>query len=185
MGALLLRRLFSLIPLLLLVSFGVFVLVAMVPGDAATTLAGGESATPERIAEVKTQLHLDEPLLQQYGRWLGDAVQGDLGHSLFTKTPVAEDIADRLPPTLGLVFAALVVGLLIGIPLGVASALRPGRVVDGASRVATGVGLAVPNYWLAIELVVLFAVTWKLLPPSGYEKFTEDPVEWLRHMILP
>src|SRR5829696_9088431 len=102
MGALLLRRFLSLIPLLLIVSFGVFVLVALVPGDASVTLAGGESATPERIAEVRGQLHLDEPLVEQYGRWLGDAVQGDLGSSLFTKVPVADDIIDRVPITLGL-----------------------------------------------------------------------------------
>jgi peptide/nickel transport system permease protein len=185
MGALLLRRLLSLIPLLLLVTFGVYLLVALVPGDASVTLAGGESATPERIAEVKSQLHLDEPLVQQYGRWLGDAVQGDLGRSLFTHVPVSEDIADRVPITLGLVFASLVVGLVLGIPLGVVSALRPGRAVDGGARAATSLALAVPNYWLAIELVVLFAVTWKLLPPSGYVKFTDDPLEWVRHMALP
>jgi peptide/nickel transport system permease protein len=185
MGALLLRRLLSLIPLLLLVSFGVYLLVALVPGDASVTLAGGESATPERIAEVRSQLHLDDPLLEQYGRWLGDSVQGDLGHSLFTHVPVSEDIADRVPITLGLVLAALVVGLMLGVPLGVVSALRPGRAVDGAARAGTSVALAIPNYWLAIELVVLFAVTWKLLPPSGYVKFTDDPVEWLRHIALP
>jgi len=185
MGALLLRRLVSLMPLLLLVSFGVYLLVALVPGDASVTLAGGESATPERIAAVKSQLHLDDPLVEQYGRWLGDAVQGDLGSSLFTHVPVTDDIADRVPITVGLVLASLVVGLVLGIPIGVLSALRPGRAVDGAARVGTSVALAIPNYWLAIELVVLFAVTWKLLPPSGYVKITEDPVEWLRHIALP
>jgi peptide/nickel transport system permease protein len=185
MGALLLRRLLSLIPLLLLVSFGVYLLVALVPGDASVTLAGGQSATPERIAAVRSQLHLDEPLVEQYGRWLGGAVHGDLGDSLFSHVPVSEDIADRVPITVGLVFASLVVGLLFGIPIGVVSALRPGRAVDGAARAGTSVALAIPNYWLAIELVVLFAVTWKWLPPSGYVKFTDDPVEWLRHITLP
>jgi peptide/nickel transport system permease protein len=184
-AALILRRLLSLIPLLLIVSFGVFMLVALVPGDASVTLAGGESATPERIAEVRSQLHLDEPVMEQYGRWLSGAVHGDFGSSLFTKVPVSEDILDRVPITLGLVLAALVVGLVIGVPVGVISALRPGRAVDGAARVGTSVALAVPNYWLAIELVVLFAVTWKLLPPSGYVKFTDNPLEWLRHIALP
>jgi peptide/nickel transport system permease protein len=185
MGALILRRLLSLIPLLLLVSFGVFMLIALVPGDASVTLAGGENATPERIAAVRAELHLDEPLVSQYGRWLSSAVQGDLGTSLYSRVPVADDIKERFPVTLGLVLASLVVGLLIGIPLGVFSALRPGRAADKASRVGTSVAIAIPNYWLAIELVVLFAVTWRLLPASGYVKFSESPTEWLRHIILP
>ena len=123
--------------------------------------------------------------MEQYGRWLGDAVQGDLGESLFTSVPIADDLVDRLPITLGLVLAALVVGLVIGVPLGVLSALRAGRSLDSAARVGTSVALAVPSYWLAIELVVVFAVTWRLLPPSGYVKFTTDPWEWLRHILLP
>jgi peptide/nickel transport system permease protein len=185
LGTLILRRLFSLIPLLLLVSFGVFMLTALVPGDAATTLAGGENATPERIAAVRAELHLDDPLVDQYGRWLGNAVQGDFGDSLFSHVSVIDDVRDRFPITLGLALAALVVGLTIGVPLGVLSALRPGRSVDKASRVGTSLAIAIPNYWLAIELVVLFAVTWRLLPPSGYVKFTDDPAEWLRHIALP
>jgi peptide/nickel transport system permease protein len=185
LGTLVLRRLFSLIPLLLLVSFGVFMLTALVPGDAATTLAGGENATPERIAAVRAELHLDDPLVDQYGRWLGNAVQGDFGDSLFSHVSVIDDVRDRFPITLGLALAALVVGLTIGVPLGVLSALRPGRSVDKASRVGTSLAIAIPNYWLAIELVVLFAVTWRLLPPSGYVKFTDDPAEWLRHIALP
>jgi peptide/nickel transport system permease protein len=185
MGALILRRLLSLIPLLLLVSFGVYMLVALVPGDAAVTLAGGENATPEKIAEVRAELHLDEPLVSQYGRWLGNAVQGDLGTSLYSHVSVSDDIQNRFPVTLGLVVAALFVGLLIGVPLGVLSALRPGGPIDKSSRLGTSLAIAIPNYWLAIELVVLFAVTWKLLPASGYVPFSENPGEWLRHIALP
>jgi peptide/nickel transport system permease protein len=185
MGALILRRLLSLIPLLLLVSFGVYLLVALVPGDAAITLAGGENATPEKIAEVRAELHLDDPLVSQYGRWLGNAVQGDLGTSLYSHVSVSDDIRDRLPVTVGLVLAALFVGLVIGVPLGVLSALRPGGAIDKSSRLGTSVAIAIPNYWLAIELVVLFAVTWKLLPASGYVPFSENPSEWLRHIALP
>jgi peptide/nickel transport system permease protein len=185
MGALILRRVLSLIPLLLLVSFGVYLLVALVPGDAAVTLAGGENATPEKIAEVRAELHLDDPLVSQYGRWLGNAVQGDLGTSLYSHVSVSDDIQDRFPVTVGLVLAALFVGLVIGIPLGVLSALRPGGAIDKSSRLGTSVAIAIPNYWLAIELVVLFAVTWKLLPASGYVPFSENPGEWLRHIALP
>jgi peptide/nickel transport system permease protein len=185
MRALILRRLLSLIPLLLLVSFGVFMLTALVPGDAAVTLAGGENATPERIAEVRQELHLDEPVLQQYGRWLGHAVQGDFGASLYSHVPVSEDIRHRLPITLGLMLATVVVGVAVGVPVGIASALRAGKAVDKASRVGTSLAVAIPSYWLGIELVVLFAVKLKVLPPSGYVGFAEDPLEWARHMVLP
>jgi peptide/nickel transport system permease protein len=185
LGTLIARRLLSLIPILLIVSFLVYLLIALVPGDAAVTLAGGENATPERIKQVKHELHLDEPFLQQYGRWLGDAVQGDLGKSLFTHVPVAEDIADRFPITFGLVVMAMLVGLIVGLPLGIFSALRPGGGVDKSSRFATSIGIAIPSYWLAIELVVLFAVTWRLLPPSGYVHFGDDPIGWLESITLP
>lgn len=185
MGALVVRRLATLIPILLIVSFGVYLLVALVPGDASITLAGGENATPEKIEAVRAELHLDEPIVQQYGRWLLAAGQGDLGDSLFSHSPVADEIARRFPVTAGLVLAALTVGLVVGVPLGVLAALRPGTRVDTTARVGTSVAIAIPNYWLAIELIVLFAVTWRLLPPSGYVPFTEDPVGWLRHVTLP
>jgi peptide/nickel transport system permease protein len=123
--------------------------------------------------------------VSQYGRWLGNAVQGDLGTSLYSHVSVSDDIRNRLPVTVGLVLAALFVGLVIGVPLGVLSALRPGGAVDKSSRLGTSVAIAIPNYWLAIELVVLFAVTWKLLPASGYVPFSENPGEWLRHIALP
>jgi peptide/nickel transport system permease protein len=179
------RRLLATVPILLIVSFLVFGLIALVPGDAAVTLAGGQNATRERIAEVRDQLHLDEPFIAQYGRWLGDAVQGDLGTSLYSGEPVSDDIARKFPITLGLVLAAMVVALLLGTPLGVLSALRPGSWVDRGSRAGASLGLAIPGFWLAVELVALFAVTWKLLPPSGYEGITKDPVQWLRYITLP
>lgn len=185
MGTLIARRLLALVPLLVLVSFFVFILIALVPGDASVTLAGGENATPERIAEVREELHLDESIVQQYGRWLGDAVQGDLGDSLYGRTAVTADIAERLPITLGLAGAALLVGLLVGVPLGILSAMRPAGAVDKVSRFGTTLGISIPGYWLAIILVVLFAVDLRLLPPSGYVPFFENPLGWLEHIALP
>ncbi len=185
MGTLIARRLLALVPLLILVSFFVFILITLVPGDASVELAGGENATPERIAEVRQELHLDEPVFQQYGRWLGNAVQGDLGHSLYARTSVSQDIAERLPITLSLVAAALLVGLLVGVPLGILAAMRPAGAVDKASRFGTTLGISIPEYWLAIILVVLFAVDLRVLPPSGYVPFFEDPLGWLEHIVLP
>lgn len=185
MTALVVRRLLSLVPLFLLVSFGMFVLTALVPGDASVTLAGGTNATPERIAEVRDQLHLDEPLVGQYGRWLANAAQGDLGSSLYRGESVVDEVQRRLPVTLGLAMAALCVGLVLGVPIGILSALRAGTASDAAARLGTSVAVAIPSYWLGIELVVLFAVTWHVLPPSGYVAFTDDPLQWARHIVLP
>lgn len=185
MGTLIARRLLAFVPLLLIVSFFVFILIALVPGDASVTLAGGENATPEKIERVREELHLDESIFQQYARWLADAVQGDLGDSLFSGVAVTHDIGERLPVTLGLVGAALMVGLLVGVPLGILSALRPGAVVDKGSRFVMTLGISIPGYWLAIILVVLFAVDLRLLPPSGYVPFFESPLGWLEHTILP
>jgi peptide/nickel transport system permease protein len=185
MTALIARRLIALVPILLLVSFGVFLLVSLVPGDAAVTLAGGQDATPASIAHVRAELHLNEPIIDQYGRWLSRAVRLDFGKSLQDGTSVSSALRSRIPVTLGLVVAATVVSLLIGVPLGIISGLRPGGGADRASRLTASLGVAIPNFWLAVVLVAVFAVHWHLLPPSGYAGLAKSPGGWLRHMVLP
>jgi len=185
MAALIARRLLAIIPILLIVTFAVFMLISLVPGDAAVTLAGGIRATPQKVQQVREQLHLDEPLLQQYWRWLSNAVQGNLGRSFYSRQPVSDEIAARLPVTLGMIVAGMFVTLLIGVPLGLISGMRAGSRVDKSGRLYASVGVAVPDFVIAIVLVVLFAVQWRLLPPSGYVRFTDSPTEWLRYMALP
>jgi peptide/nickel transport system permease protein len=185
MAALIARRLLAIIPILLIVTFAVFMLISLVPGDAAVTLAGGIRATPQKVQQVREQLHLDEPLLQQYWRWLSNAVQGNLGRSFYSRQPVSDEIAARLPVTLGMIVAGMFVTLLIGVPLGLISGMRAGSRVDKGGRLYASVGVAVPDFVIAIVLVVLFAVQWRLLPPSGYVRFTDSPTEWLRYMALP
>jgi peptide/nickel transport system permease protein len=184
-GALIGRRLLALIPILLLVSFATFMLVALFPGDAAVTIAGGQNATAARVVEVRHELHLDDPMLEQYGRWLGGAVHLDLGRSLFSHTPVINEIEDRLPVTLSIVAAAMAVGLLLGIPLGLASGLRPNGAIDHSSRTAASIGLAVPSFWLAVELIAVLAVARRWFPPSGFVRIEDDPSGWLDHVTLP
>ena len=181
------RRLLGLIPVLLVVSFVVFMLVELVPGDAATTVAGGVNASPERVAEVRKDLGLDRPVLERYGDWLWDAVRLDFGHSYQNQTgpSVADEIERRLPVSIGLAMAALFVALVIGIPLGVLAGLRPGGVVDRTSVTATSVGLAVPNFVVAFLLIQVFALSLDLFPALGYTKFTTDPAEWLWKITLP
>ncbi len=182
---LIVRRLLTLVPVLVLVSFGVFMLLALVPGDPAVTLAGGTNATPQAIAQVRAQLHLNDPLLAQYWRWLSGVVHLDFGHSLQTGAPVWHEISTRLPVTVSLVIAAAVVAVVIGVPLGVVSGLRPGGVTDGAARVTSSAAIAMPNFWLAVILVSLLSVHWKIFPPTGFIHISASFSGWLKTVTLP
>src|SRR5262245_2129025 len=127
------RRLLGLIPVLLIVSFGVFMLSTLIPGDAAVVLAGGENTTEEGIAKVRDQLGLDDPLLVQYGRWLGDAAQFDFGTSLYGSPggqTVFDEIKYRMPVTLSIMAGGLLLAVSIGVPLGIFAGMRPGTLVD-------------------------------------------------------
>ena len=171
--------------MLLVVSFAVFFLLALVPGDPAVTLAGGISATPAAIAHVRAQLHLNDPLIVQYGRWLGHALTGNLGTSLSTGQSVSQQIAARFPVTLGLVIASALVALIVGIPLGILSGVRPRGALDAGARTFSTLGLAIPSFWLAIILVSIFAVHWKIFPPTGYTAISASFSGWLKDITLP
>jgi peptide/nickel transport system permease protein len=177
-------RLLAMVPMLLIVSFGVFLLMTLAPGDPAIAI-GGADASPEQIAEIRDAYQLDEPLVVQYVFWLGDVVTFDLGTSRYAGSDVAAQIAERWPATAGVVLASAIVALVIGVPLGVLSGIRPGRAVDGASRLLAGLGLAVPPFVAAIALVVVFGVQRRWLPVLGYVPITESPLQWVRHMVLP
>ncbi len=179
------RRLVAVVPTLLIVTFGVFLMVKLVPGDPAVNAAGGLSATPEAIAQARVDLHLDDSFFSQYGRWLGNAVQGDLGESYQSRTSVVDDLAKRVPVTLSLIVAATLFAVLLAVPLGVLSGLRPNGGVDQGSRVFSSLAIAVPNFLLALILVLVFAVRLGWLPPSGYTKFGDSPAEWLKFIVLP
>jgi peptide/nickel transport system permease protein len=183
-GALILRRLLALIPLLLIVSFCVFALVQLIPGDPAVQLAGGDNSTPERIEEVRQELNLDKPLVEQYWLWLKGAVQGDLGTSFQTKTPVADGIQQNLPVTGGLVLATSVLGLLVGIPVGVIAGMRAGTRLDRGLIATSTLAAAVPTFWLAMMLIVVFVINWSVFP-FRYTFFTDSPIDWARSIFLP
>ena len=185
MGSFIARRLIAMVPLLLLITFAVYALVLLVPGDPARTLAGGIHADPAEIARIRHQLHLDQPLLAQYWRWLTHALHGDLGQSLFQHQSVASGIANRLPLTLSLALGAFVVSIVLCLPLGILAGTRPGTVADRSATVGSSVGIAMPDFWLAIILVVLFAVKAHVLPAIGYVGFSRSPAQWARHLLLP
>ncbi len=184
------RRLLSLIPVLLVVTFVVFLLTELVPGDAAQSLAGGANATPEKIAEVREDLGLDRPVLERYFDWLGDAAQLDFGKSYqsynnVAAPDVAEEIEERIPVSVGLALAGLFVAIVLGIPLGILAGMRPGGVVDRSSVTGTSFGLAIPNFVLGFFLIQVFALSLGWFPAQGYTKFSEDPSAWLESIILP
>jgi peptide/nickel transport system permease protein len=183
-----LRRLLLVIPTLLLTTFGAFSLVALVPGDAATYLAGGDTASPEKIAEVRNELGLDDPHLLQYVRWLSGAVRLDFGDSLLGGS-VTDQIQQRLPVTLSIVGASVLIGLALAIPIGLWSGARHGGFIDRALLLVTSLGLSIPNFVLAILLVNYFAVGLGWFDAVGFTHLTSDDglhvVEWLKSLTLP
>jgi peptide/nickel transport system permease protein len=183
---LILRRLVAVIPTLLIVTFGTFLLVKLAPSDPASTAAGGIEASPADIARVREELHLNDPLLSQYWRWLSHAAQGDLGNSYISKRSVADDLHDKVRVTIGLIFAATVFALIVAVPLGILSGLRPNGTADRIGRVYSAGAVSIPSYVIATALLVQYvAVEWKWLPPLGYTQFGEDPLQWLRYITLP
>lgn len=185
MGAYIARRLLGIIPLLFLISFAVFALVLAVPGDPARTIAGGLDADESRVEEIRAELGLDDSLWQQYTRWLGDVLSGDLGTSLFNNRTVMSELTERFPVTLSVALGAVFFAALFGIPLGMWAGMRPGTFVDRAIGVGTSLGIALPDFFLATALVVVLAVQRDLLPSIGYTDFAVDPVDWARHLIMP
>ncbi|MDQ7911272.1 ABC transporter permease [Phytohabitans sp. ZYX-F-186] len=184
MAQLALRRVLTAIPILLVVSFVVFAMVALIPGDPAAVLAG-ENATPEQIAEVRASLGLDDPLLVRYWDWLWSALHGDLGQSLRTGQSVGEILGSHVTITLSLVLVTLVIATLLGLAAGIVAAARAGGLLDRALTGLSAVAVALPPFWVSLLLVLFFAVNVRLFPAVGYVSLTESPSQWLSHLFLP
>lgn len=180
-----LRRIAQLAPVLLIASVGIWAMIYAVPGGPVGVIVG-ENATPEQIEQLTRDLGLDRPVLVQYADWLWRAVTGDLGNSVYSREPVLKLIGERLPATLQLAVAATIVALALGIPVAIASAVRPNgwldRILSGWSALALGV----PTFWLGILLILLFAVELRWLPSaSNYVPFWQNPLGALRNVALP
>jgi peptide/nickel transport system permease protein len=185
MGAFIGRRLAAMVPLLILITLGVYALVLLIPGDPARTLAGGLHAQPSEITRIKQELHLNQPFFAQYWRWVTHAVRGDLGTSLFQHESVTSAIGSRFPLTLSLALGGLVVSILIGLPIGILAGTRPGKVTDRSATVVSSAGIAIPDFFLAIVLALIFAVKLHVLPDLGYVGLTHSPWGWFQHLLLP
>jgi peptide/nickel transport system permease protein len=178
------RRLLQAIPVILLATFIVFGLLKLVPGDIAYTLAG-DNASDERVAEIRHIYGLDQPFLVQYGSWLWKAIHGDLSASLVSAEPVLTSIERCLPHTLLIVALAMTLALVIGIPLGIAAASKPGSWLDSFVMAIASLGVAVPNFWLGMLMVAFFSLSLNWLPATGAVPLSENPWEALSHAILP
>ncbi|MBL8699322.1 MAG: ABC transporter permease [Alphaproteobacteria bacterium] len=176
MIAYVLRRLLGLIPMLVGVSVALFLVLHAIPGDPAQ-LAAGPDATEEDIDQIRTNYGLDRPLHVQYFIYLGNLLQGDLGTSFRTQRPVAEDIARTLPATAELAAAAMAIALLLGVPAGIVSALRPGTALDTAFTTFSVLGISMPGFFLGLLLMLLFAAQLGWLPPTGRGS--------LAHLVMP
>jgi peptide/nickel transport system permease protein len=178
------RRLLHAVPVILIATFVVFSLVKLIPGDIAVTLAG-ENASEARLSEIRQLYGLDRPFLVQYFSWVWGAVNGDLSRSLLSGEPVATSIARCFPNTLLIVMLAVVISMTVGILLGIAAALKPHSLLDRAINSAVSLGVAIPNFWLAMLLVAIFAMSYHWFPATGSVSFSRSPADAVLHATLP
>jgi peptide/nickel transport system permease protein len=180
------RRLAQAIPTLLFVSAVVFAIMRATPGDPAQFMLGGQTGVTEDVLrQVRHQIGLDRPIPLQYLGWLWSFAHGDLGQSYISHAPVETLIARRVPASIELAVAAAGIAFLVAIPAGVLAAIHRATWIDHLTTTFVTAGLAVPGFWLATLLVLLFAVEWRLLPPSGYIPIAGDPWGNLRLLVLP
>ena len=184
MIAIILGRLASALPILLIVSLITFGMMHLIPGDPAVAIAG-VSATADQIIQLRHDLGLDAPLLTQLARWYGGLLHGDLGRSLLMGAPVLDVMLFRLPVTLALSLYALAITLVLGLASGIFAALRQNTAIDQAAMLFAMFGISVPNFWMGLLLIILFGVWLGWLPTGGYVAFTVDPIGWLRTSTLP
>jgi peptide/nickel transport system permease protein len=200
-----LRRLIHLIPVLLGVTVITFLMMTATPGDPAEIMLAGQNASAEQVASLRHDMGLDQPLAERFVHFVGHALEGDFGQSLFQRRPVATVIGERLPATIELSVAALLLALVIAIPLGAVAGVYRGRVIDRLATIGSLLGVSMPGFWFGILLLILFAVRLRWLPVSGEIDFAALPtrvtgfllvdslltghwrsfVDAMRHLALP
>jgi peptide/nickel transport system permease protein len=182
-----LRRLVTLLPILLGVSLVTFTLIHLIPGDAIDALIGTQYAlTEEQEASLRHYLGIDKPLHEQYWIWLTSALQGDMGYSIRTGKAVLPEILSRYPLTLELTLLATLVAIAIGLPIGILSAVRTNSPIDLFGRVFALLGLSLPNFWLGTLIILILSLHFRWLPNTGgYVGLFEDPLTNLKQLILP
>lgn len=184
MGRYIIRRLLATVPVMGFVALFVFALLYLAPGDPAEMIAG-DNASPEFVAEVRENLGLDRPVYVQFGTWLLQIVQGDLGQSVFSKKPVTGLIIQRLEPTLSLMVLTTIIAVSVAIPVGVLAASRAGSLLDRALMGFAVLGFSVPVFATSYLLAYIFSIKLKWFPVQGYAYLSDGIGPWLSHLILP
>ena len=186
MGFYILRRLLSAIPVIFGLTVIVFFIMAMIPGDPALAILGAY-ATPENIAKINRDLGLDEPLVHQYVIWLSNMLQGDFGRSYSLNRPVIDEVLERFSATLILAGTSLVICSVLGLLAGIVSAVRQFGWADRIITFVVLIGISIPSFWLGLLLILLFAVTWQVLPASGMFAIYGggDLPDLILHLIMP
>jgi peptide/nickel transport system permease protein len=184
MGAYIVRRLLSILPVMAVVAVFVFLLLHLAPGDPAAIMAG-ENATPDTIAQIREKLGLNEPLWKQFLVWIGALVRGDLGNSMYWGDPVATLIRQRAEPTISLAFTTILVAVTLALVMGVVAAARVGTWIDRLVMAFAVFGFSVPVFVVGYLLIFLFSVQLKWLPVQGYTPLAEGIGPWLHNLVLP
>jgi peptide/nickel transport system permease protein len=186
MAGYILKRILFAIPTLLGVTIGIFLMVRLLPGDIIDILFGGDLSASEEVKDkAREQLGLNGSYPEQYWRWASGVLQGDFGFSLRNTEPVSEVLLNALPITFELVFLGLLIAVVIGLPLGVLSAVKRDSKHDYAARVGGLIGVSIPNFWLATLLLLFTSKVFGWVPPLNYTPFYKDPITNLQQFILP
>src|SRR3954454_2872686 len=179
LAGLILRGVFGALPVLLIVSLITFGMMRLIPGDPSSVI-GGMSATPAQLAQIRSDLGLDEPFTVQLLRWYGGLLHGNLGRSILMGQDVMSVTLQRLPVTIALSAYALVITLVLGLTSGILAALRHNTWVDQLAMMVAMLGISIPNFFLGLLMIIFFAVRLGWLPTGGYIAFTDDPIGWVR-----
>ena len=188
MGRYLLRRVILMLPTVVIVTFLVFLLLFLSPGDPVLLLVPIEEVdqlTDEEMDQLRSKLGLDRPVYVQYADWFLDVLRGDLGRSIHQRRPVVDLLAARFPVTLELALLSVLAATTVAIPIGIYSAVKPGSIGDFVGNIAALMGVSAPNFWVALILIVVFAVHLRWLPAGGFVRITDDPIGHIERLILP
>lgn len=178
------KRILATLPVMGVVAVIVFLLLRLSPGDPAAIIAG-DDATSEDIAKIREHLGLDRPLLTQFVRWIGQLATGDFGNSIYLERPVLGLIMERVEPTLALSVSTIIFAVVLAVPIGVLAAWRAGTWIDQTIMALSVLAFSVPVFLIGYGLVIGFSLTLEMLPVQGFVSLSEDPVAFLRHLVLP